>query len=258
MRGPGRGDRAGGRAAAGSCLSLPGGHRGTDTAGLRRRLPRRRVSAPARPAGAATPRTQPAAPRGGPARPGPLGPGRSGPGPAGLGGRERRPAAGAGAPLAVPLALSIEPGRLCRGCPGQGPSAGPQGAGGVGHRRGWERAASSGCPGPALRLCGQLPGREVGGKGAPTTAVTVPRGLPSASDKGLRVYPSRSASWGLGDSRLHPRLPAWSSFERDKEGFISSPSQILQREGSSLPFSPATGKAEAWRATVQVLYGSKY
>lgn len=34
------------------------------------------------------------------------------------------------------------------------------------------------------------------------------------------------------------------SFEGDKEGFISPPNQILQRERSSLPFSPATGKAE--------------
>ncbi|XP_074687447.1 uncharacterized protein LOC141926105 [Strix aluco] len=48
------------------------------------------------------------------------------------------------------------------------------------------------------------------------------------------------------------------SFEGDKGGFMSLPSRILQRKRSSLPFSHATGKAEAWRATVQVLYGSTY
>lgn len=34
------------------------------------------------------------------------------------------------------------------------------------------------------------------------------------------------------------------SFGGDKEGFISPPNQNLQRERSSLAFSPATGKAE--------------
>lgn len=48
------------------CLSLGGGHRGADTAGLR--LPRLRMPALARPAGAATPGSQPA----GPFRPAPF------------------------------------------------------------------------------------------------------------------------------------------------------------------------------------------
>ncbi|XP_074763901.1 uncharacterized protein LOC141961154 [Athene noctua] len=48
------------------------------------------------------------------------------------------------------------------------------------------------------------------------------------------------------------------SFEGDKGGLMSPPSQILKRKRSSLPFSCAMGNAEVWTATVQVLYGSKY
>ncbi|KAL2302780.1 hypothetical protein Nmel_010229 [Mimus melanotis] len=46
--------------------------------------------------------------------------------------------------------------------------------------------------------------------------------------------------------------------EGDKESFISPPNQILQRKRSSLPFCCATGKAQAWRPTAQILHGSKY